>query len=82
MPRSVTKCVKKPKDLDFAPETCHHELMKDKTAVTLYTNEILQTLTARELNLIADLEAELGEKLTEAEIIEGIFINGRSQLAA
>jgi hypothetical protein len=56
--------------------------MKDKTAVTLYTNEILQTLTARELNLIADLEAELGEKLTEAEIIEGIFINGRSQLAA
>ena len=42
-----------------------------------YTHELLQTLTARELSLIADLEAELGEKLTEAEILDGFFKDGQ-----
>ncbi len=53
--------------------------MKNVAAVT-YTHELLQTLTVRELSLISDLEAELGEKLTEEEILDGLFKNGRRRL--
>jgi hypothetical protein len=42
-----------------------------------YTHELLQTLTARELSLIADLEAELGEKLDEETILDGFFKDGQ-----
>jgi hypothetical protein len=42
-----------------------------------YTHKLLKTLTDRELSLIADLEAELGEKLDEETILDGFFKDGQ-----
>ena len=61
--------------LDYGPSPCYDTLITETTMT--YTHELLQTLTARELSLIADLEAELGEKLTEAEILDGFFKDGQ-----
>ena len=46
-----------------------------------YTHELLQTLTDRELSLIADLEAELEEKLDEETILDGFFKDGQRRPA-
>jgi hypothetical protein len=51
-------------------------MKKQKETTMTYTHKLLQTLTTRELDLIADVESELGEKLSEEDVLDGFFRDG------